>query len=64
MGEFAFSYAGSYMEKLYLGATIGLTSIDYTKKSRYNERNFIDTLSTVEYFDMYENQYTTGAGLI
>ena len=63
MGEFAFSYAGSYMEKLYLGATIGLTSIDYTKKSRYNERNFADTLSTVEYFDMYENQYTTGAGV-
>ena len=63
MGEFAISYAGSYMEKLYLGATLGLTSIEYTKKSRYNERNFADTSSTVEYFDMYENQYTTGGGV-
>ena len=63
MGEFAISYAGSYMEKLYLGATLGLTSTEYTKKSRYNERNFADTASTVEYFDMYENQYTTGAGV-
>ena len=63
MGEFAISYAGSYMEKLYLGATLALTSIEYTKKSRYNERNFADTSSTVEYFDMYENQYTTGGGV-
>jgi hypothetical protein len=63
MGEFAISYAGSYMEKLYLGATLGLTSTEYTKKSRYNERNFADTSSTVEYFDMYENQYTTGGGV-
>ena len=63
MGEFVVSYAGSYMEKLYLGASLGLTSIEYTKKSRYNERNFTDTLSTVEYFDMYENQYTTGGGV-
>ena len=63
MGEFAISYAGSYMEKLYIGATLGLTSIDYTKKSRYNERNFADTASSVEYFDMYENQFTTGGGI-
>ncbi len=63
MGEFAISYAGSYMEKLYLGATLGLTSTEYTKKIRYNERNFADTSSTVEYFDMYENQYTTGGGV-
>ena len=32
------------------------------QKSRYNERT-IDTLTSVEYFDMYENQYTTGAGV-
>tara|TARA_B100001063_G_scaffold230867_1_gene244391 strand:+ start:9 stop:803 length:795 start_codon:yes stop_codon:yes gene_type:complete len=51
------------MEKLYIGATLGLTSIDYTKKSRYNERNFADTASSVEYFDMYENQFTTGGGI-
>jgi hypothetical protein len=63
MGEFAISYAGSYMEKLYLGATLGLTTVEYTKKSRYNERNFADTASTVEYFDLYENQFTTGGGV-
>lgn len=63
MAEFAISYAGSYMEKLYLGATLGLTTTNYTKKSRYNERNFADTSTTVESFDMYENQYTTGGGV-
>ena len=43
MGEFAISYAGSYQEKIYLGGTIGLTNINYQKKTRYNERNFADT---------------------
>ena len=62
-GEFVISYAGSYMEKLYLGATLGLTNINYRKNSRYNERNFVDTNTTVQYFDMYENQYTTGSGV-
>ncbi|MGC6470064.1 MAG: OmpP1/FadL family transporter [Flavobacteriales bacterium] len=62
-GEFAISYAGSYQEKLYLGATIGLTSLNYQNSSRYNERNFEDTASTVQYFDMYENRYTTGSGV-
>ena len=63
MGEFAISYAGSYQEKLYLGATLGLTTVEYTEKSRYNERNFADTSSTVQSFDMYENQFTTGGGV-
>ena len=62
-GEFVLSYAGAYQEKLYLGATLGLTNINFRKNSRYNERNFADTNSTVQFFDMYENQYTTGAGV-
>jgi hypothetical protein len=62
-GEFVMSYAGSYLEKLYLGASLGITNINYQKKSRYNERNFADTNSTVQYFDMYENVMTTGSGI-
>ena len=62
-GEFVISYAGAYQERLYLGATLGLTNINYRKNSRYNERNFADTNTTVQYFDMYENQYTTGSGI-
>lgn len=63
MGEFAISYAGSYQEKIYLGGTIGLTNINYQKKTRYNERNFADTNSTIQSFDVYENQMTTGSGI-
>jgi len=62
-GEFVMSYAGSYLDKFYLGASLGLTNISYQKKSRYNERNFADTNSTVQYFDMYENVMTTGSGI-
>jgi len=62
-GEFAISYAGSYQERLYIGATLGLTNTIYQKRSRYNERNFADTNSTVQSFDVYESQMTTGSGV-
>ena len=63
MGEFAMSYAGSYKERLYLGATLAFASIDYTKNSRYNESGFADTATTLEQFDLYENLYTSGGGI-
>ncbi len=63
MGEFAMSYAGSYKERLYLGATLGFTSIEYAKKSHYNESGFADDSTTVQRFDLYENVYTSGGGV-
>jgi hypothetical protein len=63
MGEFAMSYAGSYKERLYLGATLGFTSIEYAKKSRYNESGFADDSTTVQSFYLYENVYTSGGGV-
>lgn len=63
MGEFAFSYAGSYKEQLYLGATLGFNSLDYVQKSVYYEGDYQDTSSGVSHFIWYENLYTTGGGV-
>lgn len=62
-GEFAISYAASYQDYIYLGATLGLTHLEYTENSRYNENGFQDTSTTVQSFDVYDNLYTTGSGV-
>ena len=63
MGEYQFSYAGSYKEKLYIGASVGLSTIDYLKQTKYQESDFADTLSTVQSFYMQDDVHTSGAGV-
>ena len=63
LGEMVLSYGASYKEKLYLGSSLSITTLEYIKSSRYAEYNFDDTLSTVQTLDFYEYQYTSGAGL-
>lgn len=63
MGEYQFSYAGSYKEKLYIGASIGLSTIDYLKETYYQESDFADTVSTVQSFYMRDDVYISGAGV-
>ncbi len=63
MGELVFSYAGSFQEKLYVGSSLTVNTIEYIRRSVYSENKFEDTLSTVQSFDFYENQYTTGTGV-
>ncbi len=63
MGEYQFSYAGSYKEILYIGASVGLSTIDYLKENYYQESDFTDTLSTVQSFYMRDDVYTSGAGV-
>jgi long-subunit fatty acid transport protein len=63
IGEIVFSYAGSYQEKLYLGSSLSISTVEYIRRSKYTENNFNDTLSTVQSFNFYENQYTTGSGI-
>ena len=63
MGEYQFTYASSYKEKLYIGASIGLSTIDYSKENYYQESDFADTLSTVQSFYMHDDVYISGAGV-
>jgi len=61
--EFIFSIGGSFNEQLYLGATIGIPTLDYYEKSTYNETNFEDTINGLQGFDLHEELSVYGAGL-
>ncbi|MBT3612176.1 MAG: hypothetical protein HN522_04465 [Flavobacteriales bacterium] len=61
--EFIFSTGGSFNEQLYLGATIGIPTLDYYEKSTYSETNFEDTINGLKGFDLNEELSVYGAGL-
>jgi len=61
-GEYVFSIGTSFEEKIYLGATIGMPSIDYYEKSTYTESDFADTSAHLKSFDYSEELSTSGNG--
>ena len=61
--EFIFSIGSSFNEQLYLGATIGIPTLDYYEKSTYSETNFEDTINELQGFDIHEELSVYGAGL-
>ena len=62
LGEYVFSIGTSYEDIIYLGATIGLPSIDYYEKSNYTESEFNDTAAHLQSFEYDEELTTTGKG--
>tara|TARA_B100001250_G_C19776652_1_gene779865 strand:- start:301 stop:1797 length:1497 start_codon:yes stop_codon:yes gene_type:complete len=65
MNEFVFSIGGSYEEKLYIGATIGVPTIDYYEYSEYTEREISDTSNNLRrmLFSEEISAYGTGYNL-
>ena len=61
--EFVFAIGGSFNEQLYLGATIGIPTIDYYERSTYNESEFEDTINGLHGFDFQEELSVYGSGL-
>ena len=61
-GEYVFSVGTSYEDRIYLGATIGMPSINYYEKSTYTESEFTDTAAHLQRFDHDEELTTTGKG--
>ena len=61
--EFIFSIGGSFNEQLYLGATIGVPTLDYYEKSTYSETNFEDTINDLQEFNVQEELSVYGAGI-
>ena len=61
-GEYVFSVGTSYEDRIYLGATIGMPSINYYEKSTYTESEFTDTAAHLQSFDHNEELTTTGKG--
>ena len=61
--EFILSFGGSFNEQLYLGATIGIPTLDYYERSTYSETNFEDTINGLQGFDLHEELSVSGEGL-
>ena len=62
MNELVFSIGGSYKEKLYLGATIGIPKIDYYEYSEYTERVISDTANNLRQMLFSEEISAYGTG--
>ncbi len=60
-GEWLFSFGANYEHKLYLGASISIESVNYTRNSKYSETDDLD-LSHFSQFDFLRKLNTTGAG--
>ena len=65
MNEFVFSIGGSYQEKLYIGATIGIPTFEYYEYSEYTEREISDTSNILRemLFSEEISAYGTGYNL-
>jgi hypothetical protein len=65
MNEFLFSLGGSFKEKLYLGLTIGIPTIDFYEYSEYTEREASDTSNNLRkmLFSEEISAYGTGYNL-
>ncbi len=62
-GEYNFSMSGSIQHKLFLGASIGIQSVDYKESKRLEEVDPNDVIPDFDYFTFTESLTTTGIGL-
>lgn len=63
LDEVFFSFGGNYQDRLYLGATVGLQSIDYQENSTYYEVDAADTIPVFNSLTKYDKLETTGSGV-
>jgi hypothetical protein len=60
VGEYAFSMAGNYSNKLYIGATFGIQRMRYEENNIHEESNIPGDY--LESFKFYDNYYSFGTG--
>jgi len=68
LGEWDISFGGNYNDKLFIGATIGFTTLRYIEDSKYEEidvTNMHDSIAGLDFASFELNQYlsTTGNGI-
>ena len=63
MGEYVFSLGTSYEERVYIGATIGVPSIQYSEVSKYTESDFLDTSQSLSSFNYDQELLAYGSGI-
>lgn len=64
MSEYAISVGGNYMDKLMLGATLGLVSVNYDRTTHFDEEDASGNLSNnFKYLNFTERLSTSGTGI-
>jgi len=63
MHEFVFSVGTSFQERLYLGATLGIPTINFYQKSTHSESEFSDSITGLNSFDYAEELSVYGSGI-
>jgi len=63
LGELVLSFGGNYGNKLYLGATLGLSTLRYTEETTYEEVDKNDSISDFNSFRFNQNVTTHGFGI-
>lgn len=61
--EISFSYGGNYKNKLFLGGTIGVSSLNFTSTKTFNEEFLDQDDLTSLYYSLQENLYQNGTGV-
>ncbi len=62
LGEFNFAFAGNYENKLYLGASFNIQTINYSHKKIITEADQYDSIPDFYYFTFTDNLNTDGTG--
>ena len=63
MGEAVFSMGTTYEERIYIGATIGIPTIEFRQTTSYTENRFEDTSFSVNNFIYNEDLLAYGSGI-
>ena len=63
MHEFVLSVGTSYDEKLYLGATVGIPTFEYSEIIKHREDILSDTINNLGSFEYMQNLYANGEGV-
>ncbi len=62
MGEFNISFGANYAHKLYIGASLGIQSINYKSTARFTESTLTNSASDLNNYYFEEYVKTTGVG--
>ncbi len=63
MDEASISFAGNYRDKLYLGATLGIPFVRYTREKTYSETDASDIIDNFDSLEQLDVLKATGAGI-
>lgn len=63
MNEFNLAFAANYEHKLYLGAALNVSGVNYTEQNTFSETDNTLTRDNWESFDFTRNLQTTGYGI-